>query len=152
MRTTQAPARDPILSQTPDAQAGADVFRQLACAACHTPTIQTAPVGTPLSGNRLLVPPALGDKLIHPFSDFMLHDVGTGDGIVQNGGPGTRTKLRTAPLWGLRTRNRLMHDGASLTVTDAILRHGQEAAPVIRAFSNLSPAQRSQLLSFLSSL
>ncbi|HKE55932.1 MAG TPA: hypothetical protein VKB46_04500 [Pyrinomonadaceae bacterium] len=28
----------------------------------------------------------LGDKIIHPFSDFLLHDVGTGDGIVQNGG------------------------------------------------------------------
>ena len=53
----------------------------------------------------------------------MLHDIGTGDGIVQNGGATTRNKIRTAPLWGLRTRTRLMHDGQSLTIRDAILRH-----------------------------
>ena len=114
--------------------------------------LQTAPAGTVLNGGRLIVPAALGDKIIHPFSDFLLHDVGTGDGIVQNGGPGTRTKLRTAPLWGLRTRDRLMHDGASLTCTDAVLRHGQEAAPVVRAFLQLAPAQKSQLMTFLASL
>ena len=70
------------------------------------------------------------DKLIHPFSDFLLHNVGTGDGIVQNGGPSTRNKLRTPPLWGVRTRNQLMHDGQSLTFNNAILRHGGEASGV----------------------
>ncbi|HZF14096.1 MAG TPA: di-heme oxidoredictase family protein [Thermoanaerobaculia bacterium] len=152
MRATKAPARDPILAQTPEAQAGAEIFRQIGCAACHTPMLQTAPAGTALHGGRLVVSAALGDKILHPFSDFLLHDVGTGDGIVQNGGPGTRTKLRTAPLWGLRTRDRLMHDGASLTANDAILRHGQEATPVVHAFLHLSPAQKSQLMAFLASL
>jgi CxxC motif-containing protein (DUF1111 family) len=98
------------------------------------------------------VPPALGDKIIHPFSDFLLHDVGTGDGIVQNGGPLTRNKLRTAPLWGLRTRPRLMHDGASLTFRDAILRHDGEASFVINNFRGLSNNQKNQLLTFLRSL
>ena len=58
---------------------------------------------------------ALGNKIIHPFSDFLLHDIGTGDGIVQNGGQGTRNMVRTPPLWGVRTRPMLMHDGQSFT-------------------------------------
>ena len=59
---------------------------------------------------------ALGNKIIHPFADFLLHDVGTGDGIVQNGGPTTRNRIRTAPLWGLRARGRFMHDNLSFGV------------------------------------
>ena len=51
---------------------------------------------------------ALGNKRIQPFGDFLLHDVGTGDGIVQNGGASTRNKIRTAPLWGLQ-RARPVH-------------------------------------------
>jgi CxxC motif-containing protein (DUF1111 family) len=98
------------------------------------------------------VPDALGNKVIHPFSDFLLHDVGTGDGIVQNGGQETRTKIRTAPLWGLRTRLRLMHDGLSLTRTAAILRHEGEATDVIDRYQALSPEEKSQLLTFLDSL
>jgi CxxC motif-containing protein (DUF1111 family) len=82
----------------------------------------------------------------------MLHDVGTGDGIVQNGGAISRNMLRTPPLWGLRTRTRLMHDGATVTRLDAILRHDHEARPVVQAFLHLPPPQREQLLAFLSSL
>ena len=76
------------------------------------------------------MPAALGDKIIHPFSDFLLHDIGTGDGIVQNGGQSTRNKVRTPPLWGLRTRDRLMHDGETVTRNEAILRHGGQATSV----------------------
>ncbi len=151
MRATKAPPRDAALAQTPDVEAGAQLFQQIGCAACHVPTIQTAPAGSVLPGG-LVVPAALGDKIIHPYSDFLLHDVGTGDGIVQNGGPATRTKLRTATLWGLRSRDRLMHDGASLTPDDAVMRHGQEAAMVLRNYSHLPPAQKSQLRGFLASL
>ena len=45
-----------------------------------------------------------------------------------------RNKVRTAPLWGVRLRPRLMHDGASLTLRDAILRHREEAGAVTRRF------------------
>jgi len=152
MRSTMPPARDPSLSQSPDAQAGEQVFRQVGCANCHVPTLVTAPAGTGLNGGTLIVSPALGNKIIHPYSDLMLHDVGTGDGIVQNGGPGTRNMLRTPPLWGLRTRSRLMHDGATLTRLDAILRHDHEARPVVQAFLRLPSPQRDQLLAFLASL
>jgi hypothetical protein len=72
-----------------------------------------------INGGTFVVPAALGNKVIHPFSDFLLHDVGTGGGIIQNGGPSTANKLRTPPLWGLRTRTRHMQDGLSVTPTDA---------------------------------
>ena len=98
------------------------------------------------------VPPELGNKTIHPYSDFLLHSVNTGDGIVQNGGQSTRNKIRTAPLWGLRTRNRFMHDGETLTLNDAILRHGGEAYYVISNYRHLSSTQRNQILTFLRSL
>jgi CxxC motif-containing protein (DUF1111 family) len=98
------------------------------------------------------VPAALGDKIIHPFSDFLLHNVGTGDGIVQNGGISTRNKLRTPPLWGLRTRNRLMHDGESLSLNSAILRHDGEASLVTSSYRRLNDTRKNQLITFLRSL
>jgi CxxC motif-containing protein (DUF1111 family) len=152
MRATKAPPRDAALAATAQARAGANVFTAIGCAVCHVTTIQTAPPGTPINGGDLTVPEALGNKVIHPFSDFLLHDVGTGDGIVQNGGAATRNKLRTAPLWGVRTRSRLMHDGLSLTFNDAILRHGGQAASVTASYRNLSAQQKANLVAFLKSL
>lgn len=152
MRATKAPSRDAALAATADAQAGATLFNQIGCAICHTQSITTAVTGTVINGGDFVVPPALGDKIIHPFSDFLLHDVGTGDGIVQNGGQSTRNKVRTAPLWGLRTRTRLMHDGATVTRTDAILRHAGEATFVINNFLNLTTTNRNRLITFLNSL
>jgi CxxC motif-containing protein (DUF1111 family) len=78
--------------------------------------------------------------------------VGTGDGIVQNGGPSTRQQLRTAPLWGLRFRTRLLHDGESVTAHDAILRHAGQATGVVNGYRGLSTNQKNQLLTFLNSL
>ena len=124
----------------------------MGCASCHTPTIVTAPAGTAINGGTFRVPAALGNKMIHPFSDFLLHDVGTGDGIVQNGGPQTRNKLRTVPLWGLRARGRFMHDAASQSFADAIARHGGQAAGARANFNALSIADRNRVLLFLSSL
>jgi len=152
MRSTKVPPRDVVLAATPDAQAGAQRFQQIGCARCHVARMVTAPAGTVINGGAFVVPDALGNKIIRPYSDFLLHDVGTGDGIVQNGGPATRNKLRTPPLWGLRTRDRLMHDGESLTRNDAILRHSGQATSVINQYRNLSTAQKNQLVAFLNSL
>jgi CxxC motif-containing protein (DUF1111 family) len=112
----------------------------------------TAAPGTLINGNTFVVPAALGNKTIHPFGDFLLHNIGTGDGIVQNGGQTTRNKMRTAPLWGVRTRSRLMHDGESRTFNDAILRHGGEATGVTNKYRALNSNQQSQLIKFLESL
>lgn len=90
--------------------------------------------------------------MIHPFSDYLLHDVGTGDGIVRNGEQSTANKLRTPPLWGMRTRTRLVHDGQALTFEEAIARHRNEARSVIGRYNFLNSLQRAQLLRFLRSL
>ena len=152
MRATGVPPRDLVLAATADAQAGSSLFNQVGCATCHVRNITTAPVGTIINQGALTVPAALGNKLIHPFGDFLLHDVGTGDGIVQNGGQSTRNKVRTAPLWGVRSRNRLMHDGETVNRNEAILRHAGEATSVINNYRNLSTAQKNQLIVFLNSL
>ncbi len=152
MRATKAPPRDEVKATTAAAQAGSQIFDAIGCNACHVRSITTAPAGTVINRGALTVPEAIGGKIIHPFGDFLLHDVGTGDGIVQNGGPATRNQLRTAPLWGLRTRDRLMHDAASLTTGDAILRHAGQAANVTTRFRNLTQTQKNQLFAFLDSL
>jgi CxxC motif-containing protein (DUF1111 family) len=152
MRATKAPPRDEELAATQDALAGSQLFDTVGCNICHVRTIVTAPEGTVINGGQFTVPAALGNKTIHPFGDFLLHDVGTGDGIVQNGGQATRNKLRTPPLWGLRTRSRLMHDGDSMTLLDAIQRHAGEAQDVVANFKKLSTTARNQLVTFLRSL
>ena len=152
MRATRVPPRDNALANTADAIAGSNLFNSIGCNICHTPSITTAAAGTVINGGAFVVPNALGNKIIRPFSDFLLHDVGTGDGIVQNGGQSTRNKLRTPPLWGSRTHDRHMHDGASLTFNDSILRHAGEATFVINNYRALSNTQRNQLIVFLQSL
>jgi CxxC motif-containing protein (DUF1111 family) len=152
MRSTKAPPRGPI---TAGVQAGQQLFTQLGCAICHVASITTAPAGTKINGGAFTVPAALGNKIFHPYSDFLLHDVGTGDGIPIQPAPefaATATQIRTAPLWGLRTRNRLMHDGLSFKTSDAIQRHAGQALAVSQAFEALHPAQQLQVLAFLNSL
>ena len=152
MRATRVPPRDNALANTADAIAGSNLFNSIGCNICHTPSITTAAAGTVINGGAFVVPNALGNKIIRPFSDFLLHDVGTGDGIVQNGGQSTRNKLRTPPLWGSRTHDRHMHDGLSLTFNDSILRHAGEATFVIDRYRGLTLTQRNQLVTFLQSL
>jgi CxxC motif-containing protein (DUF1111 family) len=173
MRASEAPARDVTLSETSEAKNGEGLFDKIGCANCHVATLTTAPAGTAINGGNFTIPPALGDKTFHPYGDFLLHNVGTGDGIVQaipehygrriaehpdlknSTFPkfrGTANKIRTAPLWGVRLHSRLMHDGASVTFTDAIGRHRGEASHVTEEFEKLTPAEKKALLTFLQSL
>jgi len=150
MRATRAPGRGPI---TAAVLRGEDLFQAAACSICHTPAIRTAPTGTLINGGAMRVPAALGNKVIRPFSDFLLHDIGTGDGIVQNGGQATRNMVRTPPLWGVRTRPELMHDGLSLTFNEAIQRHAGTGGSFSRNFYNaLSTSNKNDLIEFLKSL
>jgi CxxC motif-containing protein (DUF1111 family) len=116
--------------------------------------------------------PAERTQNFHPYGDFLLHDIGTGDGIViamaEHYGThvyqiqwkdlslethrSTANKIRTAPLWGVRMQPMLMHDGASLTFRDAIFRHRGEASDVIRRFEKLSPSDQEAIVEFLKSL
>jgi CxxC motif-containing protein (DUF1111 family) len=101
-----------------------------------------------------------------------MHDIGTGDGILQatrehygnkvfqmmsaylakQNFESSRNKMRTAPLWGVRLRPRMMHDGASLTFRDAIMRHSGEAAHIIKQFEKLKREDQEAIIEFLKSL
>jgi CxxC motif-containing protein (DUF1111 family) len=154
IRATKAPPRDTALAATAAAQRGETLFANVGCSVCHVPTIVTASSFTRMNP-REYVPEALANKIIHPYSDFLLHRIGTGDGIVQNGEPNTRLKVRTPPLWGLRIRTLFLHDGRSTTLEDAIQRHAgpnSEAVSVVSNFNALTPSQQQDVITFLMSL
>ena len=121
-------------------QAGENVFNQIGCAGCHAPTLKT--------GTNTVA--ALDNKTFHPYSDFLLHDIGTGDGIVQ--GQATGDEIRTAPLWGLRMFTKYIHDGRATTLEDAILAHGGQAAASRESYLRLGDSNQAKLLEFLNSL
>ena len=152
VRGTKVPPRDAKLAASAFAQAGEHLFHTIGCATCHVATIVTAPAGTLIDGGTFAVPVALGNKIIHPYGDFLLHDIDTGDGIVQTPPADTANKLRTAPLWGLRMRPRYMHDLRSLTLENAIDRHGGEAEEVRHQFRRLSESEKEELFQFLNLL
>jgi CxxC motif-containing protein (DUF1111 family) len=122
------------------ARTGEQLFAAVGCAACHTPTLTTGPSSNPLFNRR---PVAL-------FSDLLLHDIGTGDGIEQaSGGP---EEIRTPALWGLRFRRPLLHDGSAATIEEAVRRHAGEADLARRGFEQATQSERAALISFLKSL
>ncbi len=172
MRATKAPARDAQQAAAPRSKAGETLFAKIGCDVCHVPTLTTAAPGTVINGGKFTIPDALGSKTFHPYSDFLLHDIGTGDGIVvameEHYGKrmyqtqwrdlsleayqATANRIRTAPLWGVRMQPMLMHDGASHTFRDAILRHRGEASGVTAHFEKLSDADQAAIIEFLKSL
>ena len=269
MRSRKAPPRLIEASRSADIAQGEQIFKNVGCELCHAQNMTTVPSGTMLNGGTFQVTAALGNKTFHPFSDFLLHDVGTGDGIAMSpiehfgpaiaetlferdvqklrtfintqvqggaanqaqdtsqverrllservlesidevhrwqttGGPTGETnlrspepsnqlaeptlltemrhrdecdprrqaqhvntpadqifyqtilcathRLRTPPLWGIHQRSRLMHDGNSLTIENAIEKHRGEAEAVTQQFMNLSGPDKDKLLLFLGSL
>src|SRR5256712_10396189 len=93
MRALKAPPRDETLAKSLDAQIGADLFEKIGCQTCHLNTLRTVPAGTNLNAGASMWAPPYRRKDFHPFGDFFLHDIGTGDGIVQNGPPHTPNKI-----------------------------------------------------------
>src|ERR1700680_1103306 len=172
IRATKAPARDAAVASSAAANKGLGLFEKIGCVSCHVETLTTAPAGTKINGGTFTIPAALGSITLHPYSDFLMHDVGTGDGILQatrehygnkvfqmmsgylskQDFESSRNKIRTAPLWGVRLRPRLMHDGASLTLRDAILRHRGEANHVNQQFEKLKTEDQAAIIEFLKSL
>src|SRR5262249_23462696 len=172
VRASRAPARDAELTATASVKKGEALFDKIGCAICHVPALTTAPAGTKINGGTFTIPAALGSVTAYPFGDFLMHDVGTGDGILQatpehygrqvfnqmssyltkQNFESSRNKIRTAPLWGVRLRPRLMHDGVSLTFLDAIARHRGEASHVTQQFEKLKRPEQDAIIEFLKSL
>jgi CxxC motif-containing protein (DUF1111 family) len=172
IRATKAPARDSHLATSAVTKNGEGLFNKIGCATCHVETLTTAPAGTKINGGTFTIPVALGSITFHPYGDFLMHDLGTGDGILQatrehygnkvfqmmsgylakQDFESSRNKIRTAPLWGVRLRPRLMHDGASLMLRDAILRHRGEASHVSQQFEKLKREDQEAIIEFLKSL
>jgi CxxC motif-containing protein (DUF1111 family) len=120
-------------------------FRSVGCAACHTETLTTEASAFG----------SLNKATYHPYSDLALHAMGQNlaDGVVQGAADGD--EFRTAPLWGVGQRIFFLHDGRTSDLREAIAAHqsqGSEANGVIRNFSDLSEAQKQDVLNFLRSL
>jgi CxxC motif-containing protein (DUF1111 family) len=96
------------------------------------------------------VNPLFDRRVVPLFSDLLLHDVATGDGIRQ--GPALPSEIRTPALWGLRMRRPLLHDGSAVTIDEAVRRHGGEAGLASRGYELLSDGARQSLMAFLRSL
>ncbi len=132
-------APPPQAPLTTNALYGRDIFNSIGCKTCHTPQYTTTDVGiAPLSY-----------KTIRPFSDFLLHDLGTADICL---GQATRREFRTEPLMGVRFMEFFMHDGGATTITQAISLHGGEGANTRTRFNNLTSTQKAQLLEYVNSL
>jgi CxxC motif-containing protein (DUF1111 family) len=130
---------------TASTQNGSALFVSIGCSLCHTPTLTTGQ--SPYTG--------MSNVAYSPYSDFALHDMGTGlaDGIKQ--GNAEVNQFRTAPLWGLGQRLFFMHDGRTSDLIQAIQAHsspGSEADAVIHKFNGLKASQVQDLLNFLRSL
>jgi CxxC motif-containing protein (DUF1111 family) len=219
MRATRVPPPNTPSPNTPAAARyanGSKQFDDVGCVTCHVRDMKTAPADIVFNKVTFPVPTALRNRRFHPFSDLLLHDIGTGDGVaisvtehyglmfgsrmlgqtaanvmrfsaatvqrrttmvtqllpaaaqrppcVENPVATTdpyvamenriqcfATFLRTPPLWGVRVRSKLMHDGQSVTVEDAILRHRGEADAARKKFASLRTAAKADLLFFVSS-
>jgi CxxC motif-containing protein (DUF1111 family) len=138
-------APPPPPTQSASATNGSQVFNQIGCALCHTPTLTSG-----LSSTA-----ALSNQQVHVFSDLLVHNMGTGlaDGVTQGTAQGN--EWRSAPLWGLRDRLFYLHDGRTSDLATAIAAHassGSEANAVVSNYQALSAQAKQDLLNFLKSL
>jgi len=117
---------------------GEGVFFVVGCEGCHRSLLRTGP-------NAVA---ALNKVYFRPFSDFLLHDMGSlGDGIT-SGVAGPRL-MRTAPLWGVRGKSKMLHDGRATTIAEAVGFHDGQGAAARNAFAALTATQQAQIVAFL---
>ncbi len=118
---------------------GGELFEKVGCEVCHHAGFTAR---SPIA--------AINGQTVDAFSDFLLHDVGTGDGIVQ--GEARGNSIRTAPLWGISQSAPYLHDGSAATIRDAIRRHANQGTSARSAFEALSYEEQRALLEFLDSI
>ena len=133
----------------PAVREGQKIFSDAKCASCHIPTMRT--------GNTHRIT-ALNYQLIHPYTDLLLHDLGSELGDGRPDFRATGNEWRTSPLWGIGLTSlasghtNFLHDGRARNLTEAILWHGGEAEFSREYFKQLDAAKRAALISFLQSL
>ncbi|HZC24640.1 MAG TPA: di-heme oxidoredictase family protein, partial [Candidatus Binatia bacterium] len=137
IRLLAPPPRAPITAST---SRGEGVFNTIGCSTCHVPQLVTSQNTNPVFDRRP----------VNLFSDLLLHDIGTGDGIEQ--GDAKANEIRTPSLWGLRFRRPLLHDGSAANIESAIERHLGEAEKVRDNYSRLISNDKVDLIAFLKAL
>ena len=159
MQCLGVPARRNV--NDPQVVRGEEMFYEAKCHLCHVTTLHTRPRGsTLLAGTQL---PWLGGQTIHPYSDFLLHDMGSeimGVGLNDNyvSGLARGNEWRTTPLWGIGLQERVnghtyfLHDGRARNFVEAIMWHGGEGEASKNLFKNMPKEDRDALVAFLKSL
>jgi len=160
MRGLQPPPEAP---QTADTRAGRHLFEKINCSGCHVESITTAYnpsafISPTIEGKPLTstLNSALAGVTYHPFSDFLMHDMGSmGDGVNDSESPtdvGGPSLMRTMPLWGIRAREFFLHDGRAADLATAITLHDGQGKAAARAFQALGPGEQQQIVEFIETL
>ena len=134
-------APPPQLALTAQATTGKTLFSQIGCTGCHTPQFTTTDVGIP----------ALSYKTVKPFTDLLLHDMGSSRADICLD-QAFRAEFRTEPLMGARFMEQFMHDGIATTIPEAVSFHGGEGALSRSKFNALTQAQRDAVVAYVLSL
>jgi CxxC motif-containing protein (DUF1111 family) len=148
VRLLQPPPR----REVPGADEGASVFEEIGCAGCHVPSFVTSRKPYRTAAGEVIDSRALRSVSLHPYSDFLLHDMGPelDDGVAL--GDAETYEYRTAPLWGWRYRPGLLHDARAQILDTAMRFHGGEAADSRAAYLALSVRDRQLLMALMLSL
>lgn len=159
MQSLGVPARRNVNDQA--VKEGEQAFYDAGCHLCHVTTLHTRPRGTTLLAGTQL--PWLGNQTIHPYSDFLLHDMGSeimGAGLNDNypSGLARGNEWRTTPLWGIGLQEKVnghtyfLHDGRARNLVEAIMWHGGEGWASRQKFASMPRERREALVKFLQSL
>jgi CxxC motif-containing protein (DUF1111 family) len=134
-------APPPPVPLTAEATTGKSLFSSVGCTGCHTPQFTTTDVGIP----------ALSYKTVRPFSDFLLHNMGSTNADICLD-QAFQTEFRTEPLMGARFMEVFMHDGRATSIEQAVTLHGGEGANSRNRFNALTAAQRAAVVAYVNSL
>lgn len=160
-KTKQVTHKGVKISEQELIKIGESKFYEAKCHLCHVTTLHTRTRGTKLLAGTEL--PWLGGQTIHPYSDFLLHDMGSeimGVGLNDNyvSGLARGNEWRTTPLWGIGLQEKVnshtyfLHDGRARNLTEAIMWHGGEGYASRQIFAKMDKDDRSALIKFLESL
>lgn len=173
MRFVDAPQPAPMSAS---AARGKQLFQEVGCAFCHTPSMKTPGTANPSGqwdqvGAKTV---ALRGQTVNLYSDLLIHHMGAtlADNVVQgDAGP---DEFRTTPLWGLGQRIYFLHDGRTSDLMTAIQDHFSfpgfdggdnpskdrdsgkygfsEANATVSKFNRMNEADRQSILDFLRTL